>query len=362
MSATRALLDALAADPSPAAAQRVIDPEVVAAADRLGILPVLAGVAVRLGRIPDVAGSVATVLGERRHRLSATAVLLAARDEGRRRHHDLADLERRTLKLLGAYRAVPLKGAGLHRYPIWPDPAERPQRDVDLWCPESSVAAAAEYTLRRNGYRLAPERPTRQVWTDDHHDDPLVLSGLSGSVELHRHPTIHRARSAVVYRLQQTPEGVELTAESLVLHIIVHAQLQDFAFVLRRLPLVPLLDVAYAIERGLVTAQVLRAGAATPAAARAVDFHLYCADRLRGRRPYAALGLRWRWWCAVFFLTAPRIATLQQELVLARHALSREMMQRRAGRPLRFTALLRHRFWFVVDRGARAARRVASQR
>lgn len=358
--ATRTVLALLAAEPDPAAVRELTDPDVVEAADRLGILPVIAGVGVRLGRIPDAAAGVAAVLGARRDQLSPTAALLAARHECRRRHEDLVALERRTAELLGDVRTVPLKGAALRRYAIWPDASERPQRDIDLWCPESAAAPIAAALLRGSGYRPATDRPVREVWTDDHHDDPLVLDGLAGSVEVHRHPTIERARSAGVYRLRQTPDGAELTAESIVLHIVVHAQLQDFSYALARLPLVALLDVAYALERGFVSAQQLRNAAGSREAQRAVEFHLYCASRLRGRPPRAAFALRCRWWCAVASLRMPRLAVAQQELMFAPYALSRTMMQRRAGRQLGPAALFRDRVRLLVSRGARAVRRVAS--
>jgi hypothetical protein len=359
--AVRVLLGLLAREPEPELASRAADPAVVEAAARLGVLPILAGVAVRLGRLPDAADTVAATLGDRRSGLSPGAALLAARYDNRKRQEDLALLEARTVRLLHPFRLVPLKGAALRAHSVWPYDLERPQRDIDLWCPERSAASLAHFHLRRNGYVAAKEQQKRQAWTDDHHDDALVVEGLSGSVEIHRNPLAEHARWAAYYPLLNTPDGVELTPTALILHVILHAQLQDSAFALRRLPIVALLDVAYALESSFVTAEQLRSAAAGIGVERAVEYHLYCVERLRGRTSGAnrSMERRWRW--AVLFLAMPRLAILQQELFLSAQALSRRRMELRAGRSLRPVPLLLLRAQVVMSRGARAARRVASQ-
>lgn len=354
-SATSALLSALG-DRSGPAGLPATHARVVAEAARLGVLPVLASVAVRRGEVPELSGALASALGDRRAGLSPVAALLAARYENGRRNRDLEQLEARAVDTLAGVTCIPLKGAALRRHHVWPDPAARPMRDVDLWLPEPGAVERATAILKASGFA----EPADHVATlSDHHDEPLLLAGLDGSVELHRHPSSRWASDpGLHYRVMNGERGTELTPESAILHVIVHAQLQDHAYRLRRLPLVPLLDVGYALETGFVTAPGLRAAAAGTPWSRAVEFHLYCAERLRGRRPRGPLGLRWRWWQSTVYLAMPRLAALQQELSLGPGALSRTRMEDREGRRLGGWSLLASRTRFLRRRTPEIWRRI----
>ncbi len=346
------------------------DSRVVAEAGRQGVLPVVADLAVRRGVVPDLPAAVALAVGDRVTGLSPTAALLVALERNRAMASDLAELERRARAAAPDIPMIALKGAAIRRHPIWPDPGVRPRRDVDLWLPgegrlpgEDCLAAATRGMLAA-GFAPVTDLATSARWADDHHDAPLTADGLRGSVELHRHPTIAAVR-AVCPPLEVVPgaDGPQLTPRSLLVHVIVHAQLQDFAHRLCRLPLIALLDVAYALAAGVVTEDELR-GYAGPALRRPVDFHLYCARRLRGNAGPArgpvrpALWLRWH--VALVLLGAPRAAALEREVLLAPTALSRSAMERRAGGRLGRRALWLHRLRFVRDRGPAALWRVTA--
>lgn len=352
--AARRLLRLLRTDPGPDAAAQILRADVVGEASRLGLLPVLAGVAVRLGVIPDSSPGVLAVLGDRRLNLSPSVALIAARHENRKRHADLTELERLTRQVLPDVPLVALKGAALSAHAIWPQADERPRRDIDLWCPTPADVVPATERLQDHGFHESHDAVPGAAWVDDHHDLPLLFGDLSGSLELHRYPTIESIRDTIALSTRSTATGIELTPESLLLHVIVHTQLQDYSLVLCRLPIIPLLDVAYALESGFIAESGLRASATSPAARRAVGFHLYCAARLRGGRPPASWAMRVRWHFAVAMLGSAHLATLHRELVLAPMALSRSVMEKREGRRLSVLALAAARLRFLTVRGRTA--------
>lgn len=265
ISATRALFTLLHLDRGVAAARRFTDSEwaaVLGAAQAVTLTPVVASIAVRAGVIPDApaAGWGGRLGGAlQAGRLSARAALLVARREARHRTDDVLDQGRTILSALtgAGIAAVPLKGLHLLLDGVWPDPAGRPMRDLDLLVPPDGLRTARE-VLTDLGYR-PHELPYRQrtrlqpygYLAGDHHDPPLSRPGRSGTVELHRRLLSRRHSStmdtsAVLARAAGTGR---LTVEDLLAHLVAHAQLTDHGRVLGQLPLCSILDVGYLLRR-----------------------------------------------------------------------------------------------------------------
>ncbi|MBT7067033.1 MAG: nucleotidyltransferase family protein [Verrucomicrobia bacterium] len=80
-----------------------------------------------------------------------------------------------------------LKGAAL-AHVVYPDPALRPMRDIDLLI-HPDVAVEAQSTLASLGYKVPPAYPGKQL-IDHHHLPPCVrvVDGLSVCIELHHRP------------------------------------------------------------------------------------------------------------------------------------------------------------------------------
>jgi hypothetical protein len=331
---------------------------VIELAEVHGILPIVAEIAARHALIPEVGGS---ALLERRDALSPMAVLLSARRESRARHVDL-DATREDAERVLRDHGVPyrhLKGGALRLAGVWADFTARPTRDVDILVADPLAIPAIEKTLIAEGFRRSDEVATSRAWQDDHHDQPLVRGDRAGSLELHAAALVKRHRSRIV--LDVSSQGDDPDLATTLRHIIIHADLQDDALLQWRLPIVSLLDVAFALESGALTGSQLIEGLDDRSARRAARIHLGLAGRLRGIRFAGSAPTALRWWASAWLFAHPLAAYLMREAAFAPRALSRPVMSARLGRPMYGTALARARVDFLLTRvplGARGARGV----
>ena len=350
------LLAALRQNPPGWALDGLCELAVIELAEAHGILPIVAEIAARHALIPEVDGS---SLPERRDALSPIAVLLTARRESRARHADL-DATRDDAERALRDRGVPyrhLKGGALRRAGVWADFTARPTRDVDILVADPRAIPEVEEALIAEGFRRSDEVATSQAWTDDHHDRPLVRGDRAGSLELHAAALVARHRSRIA--LDVSPQADDPDLATTLGHIIIHAELQDDALLQWRLPIVSLLDVAFALESGALTGPQLLEGLEDRSARRAARIHLGLAGRLRGIRFAGSAPTGPRWAASAWLFAHPTAAYLVREAAFAPRALSRPVMSARLGRPLRGTALARARLHFLltrVPRGARGAR------
>lgn len=181
------------------------------------------------------------------HRASAFAALL--------REGEL----RATCTLLeaGGFAPIALKGAWLARH-AYPEPAQRPSRDIDLLLDPETVLAAFDL-LQDAGYVLeeAPEMPLADVIRLEKHLPPL-LAPRGTRIELHHllweptgrldHATPAARDAAVRARARREADGIAYPApEDMLAHLIVHAAyshrfdcgpllIPDLAFLLSRHP------------------------------------------------------------------------------------------------------------------------------
>jgi len=352
-SAGAALLAALRRDPPAWALARLTDLDVVGVADRHGVLPVLADVAVRHGVLPELPdGDIAA----RHSGLSGAGILLAARAEARARHRDLDEIRATAESELAAagvgFRH--LKGGALRATEVWPDIRTRPMRDVDILVADALAIPRIEAALLERGFEPSDDVAHDPAWDDDHHDRPLLLPGRAGSLELHAAALVRRHRDRL--DLDVPADGRDADLPVTLRHIVLHAQLQDDALLQFRLPLVALLDVAFAVESGAVSAEELVSGTVDPVARRAMRRHLGLAGRLRVERIPGGRVSGLRWTISTALLARPRAAHLVRELAFAPRALSRPVMSARRGRELRGWDLARERWRFLRTRVPRGWR------
>ncbi len=242
-------------DDGAAAAAACADPvwaDVIRTAEALEAVPTLAATAVAAGLIPDLPlGAVERVAEPGRAGLSWSAVLLLARARNIAR---TADLREQGTEILDAFaqaglRAAPLKGLHLLREGVWPDPAARPMRDLDvLVAPED--LDRARHILRTLGY-VAADGPTGYGrLADDHHDPALHRPGRAGTVELHRSLLArdHADQLETAGVLDRITDG-RLDPTDVLLHLAAHAQLQDGGRWMARVPLRAVLDSAWLLRR-----------------------------------------------------------------------------------------------------------------
>jgi hypothetical protein len=347
-SAGAVLLASLRSDPPAWATSGLTRLDVVVLAEKHEILPLAAEVAVRHGVIPDIESG--AVLAARREALSPAAVLLAARADNRARHADLdAIRELATTELARSkvgYRH--LKGGALRSAGVWDDFAARPTRDVDILVADVLAIPQIEDALLGLGFERTDDVATSPAWADDHHDRPLVLGGRAGSLELHAASMVRRHRDRLVLDLPSVPGEEDLMAT--LRHIILHAELQDEAMLQFRLPIVALLDIAFAIEAGLVDPAELVAGITDRTARRAARVHVGLAARLRGTRMAGGRVSYGRWRASAMLFAHPRSAHLVREAAFVPRALSRSTMEAREGRALGAGALLKARWRFLRER------------
>jgi hypothetical protein len=352
-SAGAVVLGALRREPPRWALGRLTDLDVVAVAEAHGVLPVLADVAVRHGVIPEPADDV--IAPSRRSGLSGAGILLAARSEARARHRDLDEIRARAESALVragvAYRH--LKGGALRDAGVWRDIATRPTRDVDILVADAAALPALEADLLAGGFVASDDVAHDPAWDDDHHGAPLVLPGRAGSLELHASALVRRHRDRLALDLPADPRDADLIVT--LRHIVLHAQLQDDALLQFRLPLVALLDVAFALEAGAAPLELV-SGTADPVARAAVRRHLGLAGRLRGVRFAGGRVSALRWAISSGLVGRPRAAHLVRELAFAPRALSRPVMSARVGRELRGIGLARERWRFLRARVPRGWR------
>jgi len=353
-SPTRVLLAALRREPPDWALSGLLDLPVIELAEVSGVLPVVADVAVRHGLIPDV--DAPSVLGDRRTVLSPAAVLLAARQQNRARHADLdaiRDIARAELDKAGiGFRH--LKGGALRSAAVWHDFGARPTRDVDILVADAFEIPRIESALLERGFVHSDDVEKNRAWEDDHHDRPLVWPGRAGSLELHAASLVRQHRGRVALDIPAAGESGDLVTT--LRHIIVHAQLQDDALLQGRLPLVALLDVAFAIENGLVTAADILHGWDDRLARKAARVHLGQIGRLRDERIPGGKVSALRWAFSSILFGRPRLAHVVREAVFAPRALSRPVMSAREGRELGPIALAMARWRFLLDRVPRGVR------
>jgi len=353
-SPARVLLASLRRDPPEWAVHGLVDLRVVELAEECGVLPIAADVAVRHGVIPEV--DVSSVLGDRRSDLSPAAVLLAARQQNRARHADLdaiRDMARAELEKAGVgFRH--LKGGALRSAEVWRDFSARPTRDVDILVADAFEIPRIESALQERGFVHSDDVEKNRAWDDDHHDRPLVFPGRAGSLELHAASLVRQHRGRVSLDIPGPARDADLAAT--LRHIIVHAQLQDDALLQWRLPLVALLDVAFAIESGAITAAIILEGFDDRIARRAARVHLGEVGRLRGEVIPGGRVSALRWAVSRTLVGRPRLAHLVREVVFAPRALSRRVMSAREGRELGPVALALARWRFVRERVPRGIR------
>lgn len=353
-SPARVLLASLRREPPEWALRGLLDLPLIELAEACGVLPVVAEVAVSHGVIPEV--DAPSVLGDRRSDLSPAAALLAARQQNRARHADLdaiRDMARAELEKAGVgFRH--LKGGALRSADIWRDFSARPTRDVDILVADAFEIPRIEAALQERGFVHSDDVEKNRAWDDDHHDRPLVFPGRAGSLELHAASLVRQHRGRVALDIPEPTHDADLAAT--LRHIIVHAQLQDDAILQLRLPLVALLDVAFAIESGAVTAADILGGFDDRLARRAARVHLGETARLRGEAIPGGRVSGLRWTVSSALVGRPRIAHLVRQIVFAPRALSRPVMSAREGRDLGPFAIAAARWRFLRDRVPRGVR------
>jgi hypothetical protein len=356
-SAGAVLLAAFRHDPPAWAVADLTRLDVVELADLHGVLPLLAEVAVRQHAIPDI--EAAPVLSTRHEALSPTAVLLAAREQNRIRHADLDEI--RDLATQELARADVgfrhLKGGALRSAGVWGNFAARPTRDVDILVADALAIPQVESALIARGFERSDEVETSAAWEDDHHDKPLVFAGRSGSLELHAASLVRRHRDRLTLDLPAAPGDEDIVTT--LRHIALHSELQDEAMLQFRLPIVALLDIAFAVEAGLVDPEVLINGIDDRVARRAARVHVGLAARLRGTRIPAGRASALRWALSSALFGHPRRAQLMREAVFAPRALSRPTMEAREGRRLSVVALAHARWRFLRARIPRGVRSIS---
>lgn len=349
----------LGADPTSAGltGADLLDPGLLASAERFGVTPYLAGLAASTGAIPampDAAVRLMFAAGSADRTWSPAAVLAKTALDQRDLVEDLDHvLATATAVLAGAgIESWPLKGMALAKAGVWPDPSWRTIKDVDLLV-DPSRADQAQLLLIAAGFVPTTDVDDSGVWDDDHQRKPLVLPGRLGSIEVHAHTLVRRYRGLL-------PTGAPVTPAAVARHIIVHAQLQDEAYALLTLPLTGLLDVATMCERDPELARRLVQPHDDPTLARVVRYHVYCAQRLRSGSHAGStlvrghIGFRIRYALSLWLADRPAAALLWHEVRLGPRGLDRAVMESRVGRPLTRRELLRERVRFVLSRGRRS--------
>jgi hypothetical protein len=358
----RALQRLLHLDHGPAQARTYTEAQwagVLRAAGSAAVTPIVASVAVRAGVIPDVSG----LGGQLAARLdeggpfSATAALLGARWAARERTADLLDQGRTILAALercGA-TAVPLKGLHLLLDGVWPDPAGRPMRDIDILVAPQHLTTARR-VLAELGYQPhtlpyatagSPRQPYGYL-PGDHHDPPLHRPGHHGTVELHRRLLSRRHTAALdtAAVLDRAAGTGRMTAADLLALLVAHAQLTDHGRILGRLPLTVVLDVAYLL-RARPDLDPERVAAEFPVLRRAVRTQLADAHHLAGvGAPRSRLtSVRWR--AAALLTASPALRRIYRQLLSAPRAMAGERIREIYTVPAGRVPLLRARVHHV---------------
>lgn len=180
-------------------------------------------------------------------------VLFLNRDRNRVMFGVLADALR-AFNRAGLKPAL-LKGSANVVADIYPDSAMRLLGDVDLLLPEAEAAAAAQI-LQSLGYRPAPN--DRVNYSEHHHLVPQCDPVSGVTIELHVQPVLrdwHRMLTAADIFAQATPMQFQDCAVFLpspthrVIHTIVHSELSDANYALRRLDVRQFMELAALMHR-----------------------------------------------------------------------------------------------------------------
>jgi hypothetical protein len=160
-----------------------------------GVMPLLWSASLRLGLLEPVPSHLLDALGRgvgpRRH---AAAVLQLAHRGNAARNADLMEQFDDVIAVLSSagIPVVALKGTGHIARGVWPDPADRSMRDIDVLVP-SVAAPDAQERLIAAGYKAGD----RHREPDQHHLATLYRPGRFGSVEVHKEPVSRGFTKAV---------------------------------------------------------------------------------------------------------------------------------------------------------------------
>jgi hypothetical protein len=249
-------------------------------ADAHGLLPSLWGAALQRGwfaTLPiDALGAVAG-----RFSPGTTQPALLLQQAYHANSVRVTDLLEQGTQVLGAFAAsgltaVPLKGWHALLAGWWPDPARRTMLDLDVLVAEADATRAA-HVLAGLGYVAMAGGHDPYA---DHELPPVHLPGRAGSVEIHTALTVRRWRG-VLPAEPVVAAGAPMTMTDAATHLIAHAQLQDEAHLLRRLPLRSLHELAV-VSGPDVDWDLVRRRFSAVGAEAALDGHLHLTGVLFG--------------------------------------------------------------------------------
>ena len=266
----------------------------------------------------------------------------------------------RSLNALGV-APVLLKGAANLLAGLYPSPADRMMTDLDVMVPRAALAECVA-ALRRQGYVELHDNG----FPAHHHYPPLGRPGDAASLELHVEPLdlpyrrLLPANDIVASAAAWELEGARFAVPSpwsRIVHSIAHAELADRDYLLGRLPIRDLLDLALLTNPpGGIDWALIRQRFNAIGAGAALHFHLLAAERLFGlpRNPptpattYARILYRRAIWQA----DRPGWSLIGERLLRPTHLLSRALshpqLRRRLLRSLLDPAWLR-RQWRMLS-------------
>ena len=239
--------------------------------------------------------------------------------------------------------AVPLKGLHTVLADWWDDPADRVMRDLDVLVPADASGAAAG-RLTSLGYLPFATGHTDEA---DHELPAVRLPGRAGSVELHTALLVRRW-SAVLTADLVLSRGAPMSTTDAVVHSIAHAQLQDDAHLLARLPLRSLHELAV-LSHGARADEVdwaaVRGAFRRASAEAALDAHLDLARSLFGAAvppPRGRFRARSHTRLCRSLGARPPVASLYEQAVFLPRALSADRMHRLYGPGSPWSGRIRH--------------------
>ncbi len=225
---------------------------VMQVADRHGLAPALWSHLASAGLVAPAPATLRSFVSER---FGGTGPGLLALESvysrNAERLDDLTDQATTALEALTAagIAVAPLKGMDAVLTGRYSDPASRTMTDIDLLIGPGDAGRSVGI-LSDLGYHpvAEPDSP--------HHLAPLAVEGRAGSIELHtalasaRWESVLAAREVLDRAAAVTDgSGLRLSRTDSVAHLIVHAQLQDEAYMLFLLPLRALHETALALTR-----------------------------------------------------------------------------------------------------------------
>ncbi|MCM8556630.1 nucleotidyltransferase family protein [Sphingomicrobium sediminis] len=176
-----------------------------------------------VGRNPDLT-DVPASLAENWRAVAGVATLRSLHQQA-----DLVDMVRRVRDTTGEEPLV-LKG-GYLAYAAYPDPAQRPMRDVDLLLADRALATRAYHALRQQGYEPDPDVPADpDLVPDDAHQMPILYGPQGTALELHFRLG-HRGKGGLEAEAEASPASFDLLGETLhapspevlLIHLVSHA-------------------------------------------------------------------------------------------------------------------------------------------